>query len=92
MSRKSLQQTPKKGLSKYIITVKGKLAENWSDLFNEVKIDFVNDIEEGLRTVLVCQVRDQAELTGILNWIQNMNLILLEVTAVNEEKNNVKKY
>ena len=89
MTGRSLHQPHKSSFSKYLITVKGKLAENWSELFNRVQIDFVNDVEDGLLTVLTCQVRDQAELTGILNWIHNMNHILLEVTAVKEEKDDV---
>ena len=89
MTGKFLQQPQKSGLSKYLIRVKGKLANNWADSFTGIRMDFINDIEEGPQTVLACQVRDQAELTGILNWIQNMNLILLEVTAVKEEKNDV---
>lgn len=89
MTEKSLQQPQKTGLSKYQITVKGKLAEHWDDLFNGVLIDFVNDVEDGPLSVLVCQVRDQAELTGILNWIHQMNLVLLEVKVVKKEKNDV---
>lgn len=89
MSGKSSQKPRKTGFSKYQITVKGKLAENWTDLFNGILIDFVNDVEDGLTTVLVCQVQDQAELTGILNWIHNMNLTLLEVKAVRKEQNDV---
>jgi hypothetical protein len=89
MTGKFLKQPQKTGLSRYLITVKGKLAENWADLFNGVLIDFVNDVEDGPLTVLACQVQDQAELTGILNWIHNMNIILLEVRAVKEEKNDV---
>lgn len=89
MSRNSPQQPGKTGFSKYLITVKGKLAENWADLFNGVLIGSVNDVENGPLTVLTCQVQDQAELTGILNWIHDMNLTLLEVTAVREEKNDV---
>ena len=87
MTGKFLQKPKKTGLSKYLITVKGKLAENWADLFNGVRIDLVNDVEGEPLTVMACQVQDQAELTGILNWIHNMNLILLEVRAVKEEKN-----
>jgi uncharacterized membrane protein len=86
MTEKSLQQPKNIGGSKYLITVKGKLAENWADLFNGVLIDFIDDVEDGSLTVLACQVQDQAELTGILNWIHQMNLVLLEVTMVRKEK------
>jgi hypothetical protein len=89
MTGKPQQQHPRTGISRYQITVKGKLAENWADLFHEARIDIVNSIEDGPLTVMACQVRDQAELTGILNWFHNMNLILLEVKAVREEKNDV---
>ena len=89
MTEKSLQPSPKTRLSHYLITVKGKLAENWAGSFNRVRIDHVVDVDESPLTVMTCQVRDQAELTGILNWINNMNLVLLEVRAIREEKNDV---
>ena len=81
------QQYQNLHFSKYLIRVKGKLAENWADLFHGVRIDFVKDVKDGPQTVLTCRVQDQAELTGILNWIHHMNLILLEVTVIKEEKN-----
>ena len=75
----------KQGLLTYLIRVKGKLANNWADLFNEATIDYVDDDLDGTTTVLTCQVRDQAELSGILNWIQSMNLILLDVSVERKE-------
>lgn len=89
MTGKSPQQPQKTEISKYLVAVKGKLAENWADLFNGVRIESANDFEGEPITVLACQVQDQAELIGILNWIQHMNLILLEVKKVREEKNDV---
>ena len=85
MTQKSLPKSSRTGPSKYLITVKGKLEENWADSFNGVLIDFIEDDGTGSRTVLSCQVRDQAELTGLLNWIHDLNLVLLEVTSVKEE-------
>jgi len=82
MYENPLQQPQETGFSKYLITVRGKLTENWADLFNGVLVDYGYDAEDGPLTVLACQVRDQAELTGILNWIHQMNLVLLEVTMV----------
>jgi hypothetical protein len=89
MTKKSMQPSQKNRLSAYMITVKGKLAENWAGSFNRVRIDHVVDVDDNPLTTLTCQVQDQAELSGILNWISNMNLVLLEVKAIREEKNDV---
>jgi len=86
MTGKPLDHPPKITLLKYLITVKGKLADNWADMFNGVLVDFINGGEDGPLTILACQVQDQAELTGILNWIHNMNLTILEVKMVRKEK------
>ena len=70
----------------YQITVKGKLASHWMDWFTATAAE----TEEGdnLHTVLICQVRDQSELLGILNRLNGMNLPLYQVTMVkkSEEK------
>jgi hypothetical protein len=68
--------------STYQITIKGVLTENYTDWFNGMLVDFDNKGDPNPHTILTCQVRDQSELNGILNWLHNMNLTLLEVTAV----------
>jgi hypothetical protein len=69
----------------YQITVKSLLSEHWADWFNGTLINFANDPTGKPHTILTCQVRDQAELHGILNRLNNLNLLLLEVTYISDK-------
>ncbi|MGD2027376.1 MAG: hypothetical protein PVI99_06125 [Anaerolineales bacterium] len=71
--------------STYQITIKGALTEDWADWFNGMLISFDYDVENSPNTVLTCRVRDQAELNGILNWLHNMNLTLMQVNVLRKE-------
>jgi hypothetical protein len=64
----------------YQITVKGKLDNHWVDWFNGTLSMLEHRSEGGLHSILTCQVRDQAELMGILNQLNGLNLPLLQVT------------
>ena len=75
--------------SKYFIKIKGYLPDHWTEMFEVTMIDIQSSLTNEPITVLTCQVQDQAELTGILNWIHNMNLTLLEVRASREDGNDV---
>ncbi|HEY46708.1 MAG TPA: hypothetical protein G4O14_07995 [Anaerolineae bacterium] len=69
----------------YQITIKGLLSEHWADWFNGTLISFANDSTGKPHTILTCQVRDQAELYGILNRLNNLNMALLEVTYISDK-------
>lgn len=69
----------------YQITIKGLLSEHWADWFNGILINFMTDSTGKPHTILTCQVRDQAELHGILNRLNNLNLPLLEVTYIRDK-------
>ena len=73
---------------RYQITVKGALIENWADWFNGMLISTEHNSDRDLLTTLTCQVRDQAELIGIINWLHNMNLILEQVHIVQPRSEN----
>jgi hypothetical protein len=66
----------------YQVTVKGKLDERWSDWFNGTTLSIENDLPGNPCTVLTCKVRDQAELFGILNRLNSLNLPLLKVVLM----------
>ena len=68
----------------YQITIRGALTENYADWFNGMLVNLENERVTNPQTILTCRVRDQSELNGILNWLHNMNLTLLEVKAVHE--------
>jgi hypothetical protein len=69
----------------YQITIKGLLSEHWADWFNGTLISTMNDPTGKPHTILICQVRDQAELHGILNRLNNLNLPLLEVIYISDK-------
>ena len=66
----------------YRITTKGKLGPNWADWFNGTSVSVQHSPEGKPHTILTCQVRDQAELLGILNRLYSLNLPLLQVRLV----------
>lgn len=65
--------------SVYQIVVKGVLDEHWKDCFNGTLIKVERKSGGCSVTRLTCQTRDQAELMGILNRLNSLNLPLLEV-------------
>ena len=66
----------------YQIIVIGKLDEHWADWFNGTNVLFEHNLEGKPHTTLTCKVRDQAELLGILNRLNSLNLPLLQVSPV----------
>ena len=66
----------------YRIAAKGKLDEHWVDWFNGTLINFEHNFAGNPHTILTCQVRDQAELLGILNRLNSLNLPLLQVELI----------
>ena len=76
----------------YRITVKGKLSEHWEEWINGSTISLAYNIEGNPNTILTCQVKDQAQLLGILNRINSLNLPLLQVNFIEMDgENRVKK-
>jgi hypothetical protein len=68
----------------YQITVNGMMGGHWADWFGADVIEC--GVEGKIHTVLTCQVRDQAELLGILNRLNGMNLPLLQVTIIKKDE------
>ena len=76
----------------YQITAKGKLAEHWADWFNGSIIQIQHSSEGNPHTILTCHVKDQAQLLGILNKLNSLNLPLLHMALLNDDRDNrVKK-
>jgi hypothetical protein len=70
---------------KYRIRVQGFLHESWSERLGGLRITTSSLMDQGPVTVLVGQVRDQAELTGVLNALYQRHLTLLSVEHLNSE-------
>ena len=63
----------------YQILVKGFLDESWSERLNGMAIVNMNSVSGMPVTKLYGQVRDQAELLGVLNSIYEMHFSLISV-------------
>ncbi|HEX7434896.1 MAG TPA: hypothetical protein VF326_14700 [Anaerolineaceae bacterium] len=66
----------------YEIRVEGHLTDRWSDWFEGLAIHNDSDSE----TTLSGPLADQAELFGVLNKIQALNLILISVNKSSPEE------
>lgn len=67
-------------LAVYRITVNGTLTKNWTERFSGAAVSLQHNSKGNPYTTLTCQIKDQSELLGILNWLCNLQLPLMEVT------------
>ena len=63
----------------YRITVEGDLDDRWSDCMGGMTISSNHHTDQDTMTTLVGQVRDQAELFGLLNTLYELHLPLISV-------------
>ena len=68
----------------YQITVIGKLPDDWSEWFDGTEFHLDQPAAGIIRTILTCQVHDQAELFGILFQLNSLNLPLLDVSLIEQ--------
>jgi hypothetical protein len=70
----------------YRIRVLGLLDESWSERLGGLRITACGlKDQEGSVTELFGKVRDQAELTGLLNCLYELHLTLASVEMLNDE-------
>jgi len=67
----------------YCIRVQGFLDESWSDRLAGLRITTCHTEDHEPISELVGQVRDQAELAGVLNTLYDLHLTLLTVECLN---------
>jgi hypothetical protein len=63
----------------YRIRVQGLLDESWFERLGGLRITTSRQIDKAPVTELVGQMRDQAELAGVLNTLYELHLTLLSV-------------
>ena len=68
----------------YRITVEGHLDKSWSDRLGDMLITTRTRTDKSTLTTLVGRVRDQTELTGILNTLNELHLPILSVENFSE--------
>ena len=69
----------------YRIRVQGSLDESWSKRLGGMRIIRNIQADQEPVTILTGPLRDQAELSGVLNTLYELHLTLLSVEAVNAE-------
>jgi len=86
---KSKKSFPFNRQGKYRICVLGSLDESWSERMGGMRItaSSLRDQERPV-TELVGQIRDQAELSGVLNTLYELHLTLLSVEMLEDEISN----
>ena len=80
---KSKKSFPFDKPGKYHIRVQGFLDESWSERLGGLRITAGSLEDQGPITTLVGEVRDQAELAGVLNSLYELHLTLLSVEYLN---------
>ncbi|MGD9074491.1 MAG: hypothetical protein PVJ69_04705 [Desulfobacteraceae bacterium] len=69
----------------YRITVEGKLDKSWSDRLGGMRITAHEREDQTTVTTLIGQVRDQAELAGVLNSLYELHMPILSVENLSED-------
>ena len=73
------------GASTYRIVVQGALKENWSDRLAGMVITISNTASGSERSTLVGSIRDQAELSGVLETLYALHLSIVKVERVRDK-------
>jgi len=66
----------------YCIEVEGHLAESWSERLAGMCISIRKRLDQTTVTTLDGRLRDQAELSGVLNRLYDLHLSILKVEVV----------
>jgi hypothetical protein len=74
--------------AKYHIEVEGEVGKGLSDHFGNMRITTRKRKDNSLVTILVGRVRDQAELSGLLNSLYDNHLSILSVELLDDKEGN----
>ena len=69
----------------YCIEAEGHLDASWSDRLAGMQISTQKRADQSTVTTLIGRIRDQAELSGVLNSLYDLHLSILKVEVVNGE-------
>jgi hypothetical protein len=69
----------------YRIEVEGHLAESWSDRLAGMRITARKRLDQTTVTTLAGRLRDQAELSGVLNSLYDLHLSILSVEYLKDD-------
>lgn len=68
-------------MERYKIEIKGCLDKEWVEWFGDMEISYHEDI-----TILTGEFPDQSALHGLLNQIRDLNLKLISVNTLKQDK------
>ena len=71
--------------SGYRIVVQGRLKRSMSDRMAGMSIETAKGQGQGMVTMLVGRLRDQAQLNGVLNTLYELHLPVMEVKQLSDE-------
>ena len=71
--------------ARYRICVKGALDPSWSGRLGGMTITTRSQEDQGMVTTLVGRLRDQAELSGVLNTLYELHLPILSVEHIKDD-------
>ena len=83
---KSKKSFPFNRPGNYRIRVQGFLDQIWSERLGGLRITTSKLSDQGVVTALVGQVRDQAELSGVLNTLYDLHMTLVSVEMLEDGK------
>ena len=69
----------------YRIEVQGELDEHWSDRLAGLSITQIKKLGRRPKTVLTGKIRDQAELSGVLESLYELHLAIIRVEKIEQE-------
>ena len=69
----------------YRIDVEGHLNESWSDCLAGMRITVHKRADQTTVTTLIGRLKDQAELSGVLNSLYDLHQSILKVEVMNDE-------
>ena len=73
------------GPAVYRIVVQGTLGSDWSDRLAGMAITTVRPTGRSPQTTLTGRLRDQAELSGVLETLHSLHLPILKVEQIEDE-------
>jgi hypothetical protein len=73
------------GPARYRIVVQGVVGEQWRDRLAGLSVSTTERPAAPPRTTLVGEIRDQAELNGVLDTLYGLHLPILSVETLEEE-------
>ena len=70
------------GPATYRIVVQGSLSKTWSDRVAGMEISTTSRGDKAAHTTLVGPIRDQAELSGVLETLYGLHLTILRIEVI----------